>query len=46
VLQRQQLADGLARYLTQLGLQRRIKQASITDLLNSHDEQAATETQQ
>ena len=34
VLQRQQLADGLARYLGQLGLHRRVKTPSLADLLN------------
>jgi len=34
VRERQTLADGLARYLAQLGLHRRVKAASINDLLN------------
>ncbi len=34
VLQRQTLADGLARYLAMLGLQRRVKTTSLADLLN------------
>lgn len=34
VRERQTLADGLARYLGQLGLQRRVKAPSINDLLN------------
>jgi hypothetical protein len=38
VLQRQQLADGLARYLIQLGLERRHKVKTLHDLLNSEDE--------
>ena len=38
VLQRQTLADGLARYLTQLGLERRHKVKTINDLLNGHDD--------
>lgn len=47
VLQRQTLADGLARYLTQLGLERRHKVKTITDLLNGHDEaRPETETRQ
>jgi hypothetical protein len=47
VLQRQTLADGLARYLTQLGLERRHKVKTITDLLNGHDETSReTETRQ
>jgi len=37
VLQRQTLADGLARYLGQLGLERRQKVRTINDLLNGHD---------
>ena len=38
VLQRQQLADGLAKYLNMLGLERRHKVKTITELLNGHDE--------
>ena len=38
VLQRQTLADGLARYLSQLGLERRHKVKTVNDLLNGHDE--------
>jgi len=38
VLQRQTLADGLARYLTQLGLERRHKVKTISDLLNGHND--------
>jgi hypothetical protein len=38
VVQRQQLANGLARYLTQLGLQRVTKVKTVHDLLNGHDE--------
>jgi hypothetical protein len=38
VLQRQTLADGLARFLNQLGLERRHKVKSLDDLLNGHDE--------
>jgi hypothetical protein len=34
VTQRQVLADALSRYLTQLGLQRRVKVKSIHDLFN------------
>jgi hypothetical protein len=34
VLQRQSLADGFARYLSQLGLERRHKVKSLDDLLN------------
>jgi hypothetical protein len=40
VLQRQALADGLARYLGQLGLERRHKVKTISDLLHGHDETA------
>jgi hypothetical protein len=46
VLQRQTLADGLARYLTQLGLARRHKIKTVTDLLNGHDEQPEGELRQ
>ena len=47
VLQRQTLADGLARYLTQLGLERRHKVKTISDLLNGHDDTTpAAETRQ
>ena len=38
MLQRQILADGLARYLSQLGLERRHKVKTLHDLLNGHDE--------
>jgi len=38
VLQRQTLADGLARYLSQLGLERRHKVQTVTDVLNGQDE--------
>ena len=38
VLQRQTLADGLARYLTQLGLVRRHKVRPITALLNGDED--------
>ena len=41
VLQRQTLADGLARYLSQLGLERRQKVKTINDLLSAHDEAEA-----
>jgi hypothetical protein len=43
VLQRQTLADGLARYLSQLGLERRHKVKTVTDMLNSHDETSASQ---
>ena len=47
VLQRQTLADGLARYLTQLGLERRHKVKTISDLLNGKDDTTpAAETRQ
>jgi hypothetical protein len=41
VIQRQALADGLARYLTQLGLERRHKQISVLDRLSDHDNDKA-----
>jgi len=45
VLQRQTLADGLARYLGQLGLQRRVKTPSLADLLNQQgDNQERSDT--
>jgi hypothetical protein len=34
ILQRQTLADGFARYLSQLGLERRIKTKTLNDILN------------
>ena len=37
VRERQALADGLARYLAQLGLDRRTKIKTLTDLLNEDD---------
>jgi len=43
VLQRQTLADGLARYLSQLGLERRHKVQTVTDVLNGHDETPASQ---
>ena len=46
VLQRQTLADGLARYLSQLGLERRHKVKTISDLLNGDTEQPQDETRQ
>ena len=45
VRERQTLADGLARYLAQLGLHRRVKSTSIGDLLNeAREHEAATDT--
>jgi hypothetical protein len=44
VIQRQTLADGLARYLTQLGLERRHKVKTISDLLNGQDDQSPPAT--
>jgi len=41
VLQRQQLADALSRYMAQLGLERRTKMQSLSELL-AKDEQEAT----
>jgi hypothetical protein len=38
VLQRQTLADGLARYLSQLGLERRHKVKTLHEILNAPDE--------
>jgi hypothetical protein len=38
VLQRQTLADGLARYLAQLGLERKAKLMSLQDILAQSDE--------
>jgi hypothetical protein len=37
VLQRQQLADGLARYLNQLGMERRHKLKTLSDILSEDD---------
>jgi len=39
VIQRQTLADDLARYLSQLVLECRRKEKTLTEILNSHDEQ-------
>src|SRR5262245_25241547 len=39
VPQRQTLSDGLARYLSQLGLERRHKVKTLNEILNGHDEQ-------
>jgi hypothetical protein len=41
VVQRQQLADGLARYLKDLGLQRRHKVKSLHDILTQPDDTPA-----
>ena len=38
VIQRQQLADGLSRYLGQLGLERRIKTKSLQEILDEGEE--------
>ena len=38
MLQRQTLADGLARYLSQLGLQRQLKVKTLQDLLTGDAE--------
>jgi hypothetical protein len=40
VRERQTLADGLARYLGQLGLHRRVKAVSINDLLAANEKEA------
>ena len=37
VIQRQQLADGLARYLQALGLHRRVKEQTLADILGEDD---------
>jgi hypothetical protein len=37
VLQRQTLADGFARYLSQLGLERKVKTRTLQDILNDDD---------
>jgi hypothetical protein len=37
VVQRQQLANGLAQYLTQLGLERRSKVKTLTEILSQDD---------
>jgi hypothetical protein len=41
VRERQALADALARYMSMLGLERRYKVKTISDLLNGHGEEAA-----
>jgi len=46
VLQRQALADALARYMSMLGLERRQKVKTIPDLLAGSPEQPASETRQ
>jgi len=43
VLQRQTLADGLARYLSQLGLERQRKVETLGEMLNGHDETPASQ---
>ena len=42
VIQRQQVADALAKYLNMLGLERRRKVKTIRDLLNGPDEPEST----
>jgi hypothetical protein len=37
VIQRQQLADGLSRYLNQLGMERRHKTKTLDDILNEDE---------
>jgi hypothetical protein len=37
VLQRQQLADGFARYLSQLGLEHKVKTRTLHDILNEDE---------
>ena len=41
VLQRQQLADGFPRYLSQLGLERKVKTRTLHDILNEDEEEHA-----
>jgi len=38
VIQRQSLADGLARYLSQLGLERRVKQKTLEQIIAESDD--------
>jgi len=45
VLQRQTLADGLARYLSQLGLQRRVRTTILAELLNRNETDQPTATE-
>jgi hypothetical protein len=40
VLQRQQLADGLARYLSMLGLERKVKTKTLDEILDESEEQS------
>jgi hypothetical protein len=44
VTQRQVLADALSRYLTQLGLQRRVKVKSLHEILSNDDDTPANDT--
>jgi hypothetical protein len=44
VTQRQVLADALSRYLTQLGLQRRVKVKSLSEILAKDDDQPGNGT--
>jgi hypothetical protein len=44
VLQRQQLADGFARYMAQLGLERRHKVKTIGEILSQGEEHATALT--
>jgi hypothetical protein len=37
LIQRQQLADGFARYLSQLGLERKVNTRTLQDILNDDD---------
>jgi hypothetical protein len=39
VVQRQQLADGLARYLSMLGLERKVKTKTLDEILDKSEEQ-------
>jgi hypothetical protein len=40
VVQRQQLADGLARYLSMLGLERKVKTKTLDEILDESEEQS------
>jgi len=44
VIQRQQLADSLAKYMSMLGLERRRKVQTVNDMLNGHDETPASQS--
>ena len=44
VIQRQQLADGLARYLSMLGLERRVKTKTLEEILNDETDETVRVT--